>query len=171
MPSSPFPNDRPIRIGTRASPLALAQAYETVERLMKAHGLAEERFEVIKKTSAGDRIQDKALREFGGKGLFTKEIEDALIDDEIDLAVHSMKDVATDLPPGLTIPCLLPREDVRDAFMSFKAKTLMELPEGAIVGTSSLRRQAQVLRLRPELHLNQGLPLRRSRRWRRSCRD
>jgi hydroxymethylbilane synthase len=120
---------------------------------MKAHDLSEDRFEIIKKTSAGDRIQDKALRDFGGKGLFTKEIEDALLDNEIDVAVHSMKDVATDLPPGLIIPCLLPREDVRDAFLSFKAKDLMDLPQGAIVGTSSLRRQAQVKRLRPDLEV------------------
>ena len=151
MPSQYFPVDRQIRIGTRSSPLALAQAYETRSRLMEAHNLSEDRFEIVKKTSAGDRIQDKALRDFGGKGLFTKEIEDALLDKEIDVAVHSMKDVATDLPPNLIIPCLLPREDVRDAFLSFKAKDLMDLPQGAIVGTSSLRRQAQVQRIRPDL--------------------
>ncbi|MCP4933262.1 MAG: hydroxymethylbilane synthase [bacterium] len=140
-----------MRIGTRSSPLALAQALETRSLLMKAHGLEEDRFEIIKKTSAGDRIQDKALRDFGGKGLFTKEIEEALTDDEIDLAVHSMKDVATLLPDGLVIPALLKREDVRDAFMSFKAQKLMDLPQGAVVGTSSLRRQAQVRRLRPDI--------------------
>lgn len=151
MPSSAFPADRTIRIGTRSSPLALAQAYETRSRLMEIHNLSEDRFEIVKKTSAGDRIQDKALRDFGGKGLFTKEIEDALLDKEIDLAVHSMKDVATDLPPGLVIPCLLPREDVRDAFLSFQAKDLMDLPQSSVVGTSSLRRQAQVQRLRPDL--------------------
>ena len=151
LPSSDFPSDRAIRIGTRSSPLALAQAYETRSLLMRAHDLAEERFEIIKKTSAGDRIQDMALRDFGGKGLFTKEIEEALLDKEIDLAVHSMKDVATDLPPGLIIPALLEREDVRDAFLSFKAKTIADLPPGAVVGTSSLRRQAQVRRLRPDL--------------------
>ena len=151
MPSPNFPADRPIRIGTRSSPLALAQAFETRSLLMQAHGLLEDRFEIVKKTSAGDRIQDKALRDFGGKGLFTKEIEEALADDEIDLAVHSMKDVATQLPDGLVIPALLKREDVRDAFMSFKAPKLMDLPQGAVVGTSSLRRQAQVRRLRPDL--------------------
>ncbi len=151
MPSIDFPADRPIRIGTRSSPLALAQAHETRSLLMQAHGLAQDRFEIIKKTSAGDRIQDKALRDFGGKGLFTKEIEEALGDDEIDLAVHSMKDVATQLPEGLIIPALLRREDVRDAFISFKAPKLMDLPPGAVVGTSSLRRQAQVRRLRPDL--------------------
>ncbi len=153
MASTDFPADRPIRIGTRSSPLALAQAYETRSRLMEAHDLPESRFEIIKKTSAGDRIQDKALRDFGGKGLFTKEIEDALLADEIDIAVHSMKDVATDLPPGLTIPCLLPREDVRDAFLSFKAKNIMDLPHGAVVGTSSLRRQSQIRHLRPDLEV------------------
>ena len=151
--TSSFPLDRTIRIGTRSSPLALAQAYETRARLMEAHDLDEERFEIVKKTSAGDRIQDQSLREFGGKGLFTKEIEDALLADEIDVAVHSMKDVATDLPPGLTIPCLLPREDVRDAFLSFTAKSLMELPQGAVVGTSSLRRQSQIRHLRPDLEV------------------
>lgn len=151
MPSHDFPADRPIRIGTRSSPLALAQAFETRSLLMQAHGLAQDRFEIVKKTSAGDRIQEKALRDFGGKGLFTKEIEEALSDDEIDLAVHSMKDVATQLPDGLIIPALLMREDVRDAFMSFKAKKLLDLPQGAVVGTSSLRRQAQVRRLRPDL--------------------
>ena len=151
--STKFPADRAIRIGTRSSPLALAQAYETRSRLMKAHDLPEDRFQIVKKTSAGDRIQDKALRDFGGKGLFTKEIEDALLENEIDVAVHSMKDVATALPPGLTIPCLLPREDVRDAFISFKAKDIKDLPQGAVVGTSSLRRQAQVKRLRPDLEV------------------
>ena len=153
MTSTDFPTDRTIRIGTRSSPLALAQAYETRERLMKAHDLAEDRFQIVKKTSAGDRIQDRSLRDFGGKGLFTKEIEEALLDDEIDLAVHSMKDVATDLPPGLTISCLLPREDVRDAFLSFKAKTIADLPQGAVVGTSSLRRQSQIRYIRPDLQV------------------
>jgi len=153
LPSTDFPADRPIRIGTRSSPLALAQAHETRSLLMQTHNLPQDRFEIVKKTSAGDRIQDKALRDFGGKGLFTKEIEEALADDEIDLAVHSMKDVATELPSGLILPALLEREDVRDAFMSFKAPKLMELPQGAVVGTSSLRRQAQVRRLRPDLHV------------------
>ena len=151
--TSPFPADRPIRIGTRSSPLALAQAYETRSRLMKANDLPERRFEIVKKTSAGDRIQNQALRDFGGKGLFTKEIEEALLADEIDIAVHSMKDVATDLPPNLAIPCMLPREDVRDAFLSFRAKSLLELPQGAVVGTSSLRRQAQIRHLRPDLEV------------------
>ena len=149
--TSIIPSNRTIRIGTRSSPLALAQAYETRTRLMEAHDLPEERFQIVKKTSAGDRIQEQSLRDFGGKGLFTKEIEEALLADEIDVAVHSMKDVATDLPPGLVIPCLLPREDVRDAFLSFTAKSLADLPQGAKVGTSSLRRQSQIRHLRPDL--------------------
>jgi hydroxymethylbilane synthase len=105
---------------------------------------------VVIKTS-GDRIQDRALAEAGGKGLFTKEIEDGLFDGIIDLAVHSMKDVQTVLPDGLEIACLLEREDVRDAFLSLTAPSLAALPAGATVGTASLRRQAQVRRLRPDL--------------------
>ncbi len=101
--------------------------------------------------TSGDRIQDRSLADAGGKGLFVKELEDALLRDEIDLAVHSMKDVPTALPPGLAIAAILPREDPRDAFVSLKAKTLAELPKGARVGTSSLRREAQVLRARPDL--------------------
>ena len=101
--------------------------------------------------TSGDRIQDRPLAEAGGKGLFTKEIEEALLAGEIDIAVHSMKDMPTLLPAGLAVACFLPREDVRDAFISSKAATLAELPEGAVVGTSSLRRQAQVKHLRPDL--------------------
>lgn len=140
-----------IRMGTRGSKLALAQTYETRDRLMAAHGLAEDDFEIEIIKTSGDLIQDKALSAFGGKGLFTKEIEDALLAGTIDLAVHSMKDMPTKLPEGLTIPCLLPREDVRDAFISPKAKRLTDLPQGAVMGTSSLRRQAQVKNRRPDL--------------------
>ena len=107
---------------------------------------------VILKTS-GDRIQDRSLADSGGKGLFVKELEEALLDERIDLAVHSMKDVPTDLPPGLALTAFLPREDPRDVFVSRKAATLMELPQGARLGTSSVRRQAQVLRARPDLEL------------------
>lgn len=142
-----------IRIGTRGSKLALVQTYEARDRLMAAHGLAETDFEIEIIKTSGDLIQDKALSAFGGKGLFTKEIEDALLAGTIDFAVHSMKDMPTKLPDGLTIPCLLPRADVRDAFISPKAKRLTELPEGAIMGTSSLRRQAQVKALRPDLEV------------------
>ncbi len=142
-----------LRIGTRGSPLALAQAHEVRDRLMTAHGLAEDAFEIRTYKTTGDVIVDKPLAEFGGKGLFTKEIEDALISREIDLAVHSMKDMQTQLPDGLRVGAVLPREDVRDAFLSLKYSSLAALPEGAVVGTSSLRRQAQVKRLRPDLQV------------------
>jgi len=107
---------------------------------------------VVLKTS-GDRIQDRSLADAGGKGLFTKELEDALLDARIDLAVHSMKDVPVAIPPGLSIAAVLAREDPRDAFLSHKAKSLAELPKGAIVGTSSVRRHAQVARARPDLDI------------------
>ena len=141
----------PIRIGTRGSPLALAQAREVARRLREAHGLSEEACELVIIKTSGDRITDRPLAEAGGKGLFTKEIEEALLAGEIDLAVHSMKDVPTVLPDNLTISTVLPRENPRDAFISIKHDTLMDLPEGATVGTSSLRRQAQVLHRRPDL--------------------
>jgi hydroxymethylbilane synthase len=140
-----------IRLGTRGSPLALAQANEVRQRLEAAHGPGRLAFEVRAIKTSGDRIQDRPLAEAGGKGLFTKEIEEALLAGEIDVAVHSMKDMPTLLPPGLTIQCLLPREDVRDAFISSKAASLADLPHGAKVGTSSLRRQAQVRHARPDL--------------------
>jgi hydroxymethylbilane synthase len=140
-----------IRIGTRGSPLALAQAREVEQRLAAAHGAGAHTFEIVPIRTTGDRITDRPLAEAGGKGLFTKEIEEALLAGEVDLAVHSMKDMPTALPAGLTVPCYLPREDVRDAFISPKAKTLAALPPGAVVATSSLRRQAQVRHLRPDL--------------------
>ena len=140
-----------IRIGTRGSKLALAQAYQLRDRLITAHNLELDDFEITIIKTTGDIITDKPLAEFGGKGLFTKEIEDALIASEIDVAVHSMKDMPTKLPDGLEISCLLPREDVRDAFISPKAASLTELAKGAVFGTSSLRRQAQVKLLRPDL--------------------
>ncbi len=144
---------RPIRIGTRGSPLALYQAHEVRDRLRAAHGLDEAAFEIVVIKTTGDRITDKALREFGGKGLFTKEIEEALIDGRIHMAVHSMKDMPTELPQSLEIACLLEREDVRDAFLSPKAQSIQTLPKGAVVGTASLRRQGQVKRLRPDLEV------------------
>jgi len=138
-----------LKIGTRGSPLALAQTELVIALLKQAHpGLSAE---IVKIITSGDRIQDRALSEAGGKGLFTKEIEDALLAGTIDCAVHSMKDMPTTLPDGLVISCLLPREDPRDAFFSLKANTLDELPTGAVVGTSSLRRQAIVLARRPDL--------------------
>ncbi len=145
--------ERLIRIGTRGSALALAQAHEVRRRLMAAHGLPETAFDIVIIKTTGDMILDRPLAEVGGKGLFTKEIEEALFDNSIDLAVHSMKDMQTALPPGLTIGATLPREDVRDAFISLKHKSFDELPQGAVVGTSSLRRQAQIKRIRPDLQI------------------
>ena len=142
---------KPIRIGTRGSALALAQAYETRARLAKAHGLTDDDFEIVVIKTTGDQIQDRPLSEAGGKGLFTKEIEEALLDKSIDLAVHSSKDMPTVLPDGLGMTAYLPREDVRDAFISPKVENLTDLPQGAVVGSSSLRRQAQIKRLRPDL--------------------
>ncbi len=146
---------RPLRIGTRGSPLALAQAHETRARLAAAHPelAAPDAVEIVVVKTTGDRILDRTLSEAGGKGLFTKELEEALADDRVDLAVHSMKDVPTWLPDGLAIPVLLPREDPRDAFFSERARTLDELPAGSVVGTASLRRQAQVLMRRPDLRV------------------
>jgi hydroxymethylbilane synthase len=144
---------RTFRIGTRGSPLALAQAYETRGRLMAAHRLPEDAFEIRTYKTTGDVITDRPLAEVGGKGLFTKEIEEALLAREIELAVHSMKDMQTQLPDGLGIGAVLPREDVRDAFISLNYASLDALPKGAVVGTSSLRRQAQVKRVRPDLEV------------------
>lgn len=146
-----FGPDRPIRIGTRASPLALAQAFETRDRLKAAHGLADDAVEIVKIVTTGDKRLEQKLSNLGGKGLFTKEVEDALIEGSIDLAVHSMKDVPTVLPDGLEISTVLPREDVRDAFVSPKFGSIDDLPKGGVVGTASLRRQAQLLHRRPDL--------------------
>jgi hydroxymethylbilane synthase len=140
-----------IRIGTRGSPLALAQTQETRRRLAEA-GFAGEIEIVVIKTS-GDMIQDRALAEAGGKGLFTKEIDAAMLRGEIDLAVHSSKDLPTRLPEGVVAAGYLPREDARDALISAKAATLAGLPQGGTLGTASLRRQAQVKRLRPDMHV------------------
>jgi hydroxymethylbilane synthase len=140
-----------LRIGTRGSPLALAQAGAVRDRLTAAHGWASDAVEIRPIRTSGDLIQDRPLADAGGKGLFTKEIEQALIDGAIDLAVHSAKDMSTVLPDGLVLAACLEREDVRDAFISKKAASLSALPAGSVVGTSALRRQAQVRRLRPDL--------------------
>jgi hydroxymethylbilane synthase len=145
--------NRPQLIGTRGSPLALWQARHVRALLLSANGLADGDVELASITTSGDRIKDRPLREFGGKGLFTKEIDEALLASKVDLAVHSMKDLPTDLPSKIIIGAVLPRGDVRDAFISGHAKSLAELPEGAVVGTSSLRRQAQILRARPDLRV------------------
>src|SRR3954464_3063775 len=137
-----------IRIGTRGSPLALAQAKMVRDALVEQHAGA---IEIVTIRTSGDRIQDRPLSEAGGKGLFTKEIEEALLAGAIDLAVHSAKDMPTALPDGLMLAACLPREDVRDAFISRKAASLRELAQGAVIGTASLRRQAMVKRLRPDV--------------------
>jgi hydroxymethylbilane synthase len=144
-----------VRIGTRGSPLALAQAHMVRAQLMAAHALTEAHLPITVIKTSGDIIQDRPLSEVGGKGLFTKEIEEALTNGTIDLAVHSMKDVATRLPDGLSIAAILEREDPRDAFISLSVPTLAALPRGAIVGSSSLRRQAQVKAARPDLQVIQ----------------
>jgi len=140
-----------LRIGSRGSPLALIQARAVQSRLAAAAGLDSGRIEIVAIRTTGDVVQDRPLAEAGGKGLFTKEIEEALIAGKIDLAVHSSKDLPTFLPAGLVLAGFLPREDPRDAFISRKAKTLRELAAGAVVGTASPRREALVKRFRPDL--------------------
>ena len=140
-----------IRIGTRGSKLALVQAEEIKRKLLEAHPGEELKIDIRVISTAGDRIQNRALSEVGGKGLFTLEIEEQLISGELDLAVHSAKDMATKLPDELELVCFTEREQVADAFISNKASFPDELPQGAIVGSASLRRQAQLLRLRPDL--------------------
>lgn len=146
---------KPLRIGTRGSPLALAQAHETRGRLMAAFDLPEAAFEIVViKTTGDDRSlidADIALKTLGGKGLFTKEIEEDLLAGRIDIAVHSMKDMPVMQPAGLLLDTYLPREDVRDAFVSLGHDSLAALPEGARVGSSSLRRRAQLKARRPDL--------------------
>jgi len=146
-----------LRIGSRGSPLALAQAREVRSQIAAVCAFDAAHIEIKVIRTTGDAITDRPLLEAGGKGLFTKEIEEALLSGAIDLAVHSSKDMTAVLPPGLTLAAFLPREDVRDAFISSKAKTLRELPQGAVIGTASLRRQALVKRVRPDLSV---VPLR-----------
>jgi hydroxymethylbilane synthase len=140
-----------LRIGTRGSPLALAQAREVRALIAAAHGLAADAIELLVIRTSGDMVQDRPLTDIGGKGLFTKEIDQALIGGAVDLAVHSAKDLPTVLPLEIAIAGYLPREDVRDAFICRKATRLSELATGAVIGTASLRRQAMVRRLRPDL--------------------
>ena len=143
---------KPLKIGTRGSPLALAQAHETRERLARAWDLPDAAFEIAIITTTGDRVQDRPLKEIGGKGLFTKEIEDGLLSGQIDIAVHSMKDMPVAQPHGLVLDTFLPREDVRDALVGPPA-ALEDLGQGATVGTSSIRRKAQLLARRPDLNV------------------
>lgn len=142
-----------MRIGTRGSPLALAQAHEVRDSLAARHRVDPASIEIVVIRTTGDMIQDRALSESGGKGLFTKEIDQAQIDGRIDIAVHSSKDLPTVLPADIELGGFLPREDVRDVFISSKASALIDLPRGARVGTASLRRGAQVRRLRPDLQI------------------
>ena len=147
----------PLKIGTRGSPLALAQAYETRDRLARAFELEPGAFEIVVIKTTGDNRAmieaDRPLKEIGNKGLFTKEIEEALLSGGIDIAVHSMKDMPTLQPEGLLLDCYLPREDVRDAFVAPAVSAIADLAEGAVVGTSSLRRRAQLLNRRPDLQV------------------
>lgn len=144
---------KPFKIGTRGSPLALYQAREARSRLMDAHKLPEENFEIVILSTKGDRITNQSLADIGGKGLFTLELEEQLLDGRLDFAVHSSKDMATTLPDGLHISAYLPREDVRDAFIGRDAKTITDLPQNALVGTSSMRRQAILRSIRPDLRV------------------
>lgn len=140
-----------LRIATRRSPLAMWQAYYVRDRLQQAH--AGIRVEIMEMTTQGDRILDAPLAKAGGKGLFVKELENGLLDDEVDIAVHSMKDVTVSLPDGLHIPVICEREDPLDAFVSNRYKSLDDLPQGARLGTSSLRRQCQMRAARPDLEI------------------
>ena len=140
-------------IGTRGSPLAVIQAREARDRLAAALGWDKDRLTLSLVRTTGDAIQDRPLSEAGGKGLFTKELDSALLAGAIDVAVHSAKDLPSFLPDGLIIAGYLPREDARDAFVSSEAKSFSELPEGAVVGSASLRRQAMMRRLRPDLRV------------------
>lgn len=148
MQSAPF-----LRIGTRGSPLALAQAHLVRRLLAAAHGVDEAEIAVETITTSGDRLKEAPLSEVGGKGLFSKEIEEALRAGRIDIGVHSSKDLATTLPAGLFLSAVLEREDVRDAFVSLKYPALEAMPEGGRFGTSSIRRAAQMRRRRPDLEI------------------
>lgn len=143
----------PLKIGTRGSPLALAQAYEVRDLLMAKHTdlAVPGAIEIVEISTSGDQIQDRALSEVGGKGLFSKEIDAAQLDGRIDIAVHSMKDLETHLVAGIRLVSALEREDVRDVLITDKAGCLADLPSGSVIGTSSLRRQAQILHRRPDL--------------------
>lgn len=139
-----------LKLGSRGSPLALAQSRLVAALLAKNSGAAVDAFPIEAFMTSGDRLQGR-LQDQGGKGLFTKELDEALLDGRIDAAIHSMKDLPTRLPPGLVLAAVPSREDPRDGFIALRAKTLMDLPQGATVGTASLRRQAQTLHLRPDL--------------------
>ena len=153
--SKPSMSKTPLRIGTRGSPLALAQANMVRRLLGAAHAAlaAPDATEIVVIKTSGDLMLDRPLAEVGGKGLFTKEIDEAQLEGRIDIAVHSMKDVPTWLPDGIVLGAVLEREDPRDALIAATAKSLADLPRGAVVGTASLRRQAQILARRPDLQI------------------
>ena len=142
-----------FQIGSRGSPLAMAQSLLVQGMLAAVTGQSAARFPIESFTTSGDKIQDRLLLEAGGKGLFTKELDEALLDGRIDMAVHSMKDLPTHLPNGIVLACVPSREDPRDSFISTHAAKLADLPKGAVVGTASLRRQAQTLHQRPDLKI------------------
>ncbi len=141
----------PIRLGTRGSPLALAQAHQVAAAIVAAHGWPEAAVEIVTVKTTGDKVQDRPLAEIGGKGLWTKELDRALLDGEMHLCVHSMKDVESERPQALRIAAMLPRADVRDRLVG--ADSISALKAGAVIGTSSPRRAAQLLRLRPDLRI------------------
>jgi hydroxymethylbilane synthase len=143
-----------LRIGTRGSPLALAQTRQTRKLLAAAHGIDEETIEIVVIRTTGDMIQDRALSQAGGKGLFTKELDAAMLEGRIDIAVHSSKDLPTLMPDGIFVAGYLPREDVRDVLIAAGPRSIADLPQGANVGTASLRRGAQVKRLRPDVTIS-----------------
>jgi hydroxymethylbilane synthase len=153
----PTPSQPPVRIGARGSKLSVAQATLMQRRIAAALGASPEAVDdaapLIRITTTGDRVQDRRLLEIGGKGLFTKEIEEALLDRRIDCAVHSLKDMPAESPAGLVIGAIPEREDPRDVFISHKAGSIAALAQGAVLGTASLRRQAQALHIRPDLKL------------------
>lgn len=148
----------PLQVGARGSPLSVAQSGWLRRQLVSAHGFAAEQADELAPftaiTTTGDRIQDRTLAEAGGKGLFTKELDDALLDGRIDCAIHSLKDVPTQLPDGIVLLAIPPRADVRDALITRDGRTLAELPDGAHVGTASLRRAAQLRHARPDLRIS-----------------
>jgi hydroxymethylbilane synthase len=147
----PFSADRPLRIGTRRSPLAMAQTQMAASAIRSRHGLSEAAIILVPMLASGDKIQDRPLADLGGKALWTKELERALLDDEIDIAVHSMKDVETVRADIFTVAAMLPRADVRDRIIG--AISIAALPRSALVGTSSPRRAAQMLAVRPDLQI------------------
>jgi hydroxymethylbilane synthase len=159
--STSNPAPATVRAGTRGSPLALWQTRAFLAALRQACGGPESAYQAQIITTTGDAVQDRALAEIGGKGLFAKEIHDALLDGRINCAVHSLKDLETELPPGIVLACTLPREDARDALILPRPPAVSDpfaaLPGGSVIGTSSVRRQAQLLNARPDLRV---VPLR-----------